>query len=277
MRLHFFSSSFSNVSSYLVALIGIVFFVNPVYAVINSLELIDQESVPVSIIGKAYDQKTGQHIYSEHHFFSENNYLISYRSPENKEIVSMDLDNAISPFSPDFQQLDRRTGVKIYSQRIDNNLVMGKNENGEKKEATKEIKEPLVVGPGFEPFVRNEWEKLATGEAVVFRLAVPANQRVHKMQAYAVPLEECIKRIRERSDLNELDENPLDAISEGHACFSMKSTNWLANRIIKPIYIIYDNQRRLSLYSGLSNLTDDNGKWQTVYIYYNYLSQLTQN
>ena len=110
----------------------------------------------------------------------------------------------------------------------------------------------LVVDAGFDNFVRERWVDLASGGVVRFPFVVVGRNKPLKMKAG-------------------LDEDR--ACAEERVCLAVTLDGWLLAALVDPIQLVYDNDRRLLQFRGISNIRDENGGSQKVEINYTYRNQ----
>ena len=123
----------------------------------------------------------------------------------------------------------------------------------------------LIADAGFDAFVRRHWSKL-TQESVRFRFVLPSRETALPMVISQIAKERC-----QRSVFNEMRESHIPKkIESGYECFRIKARNWLISQIVGSIYLVYDNDRRLAIFKGLSNIRDDGNKRLYTYITYQY-------
>jgi hypothetical protein len=107
----------------------------------------------------------------------------------------------------------------------------------------------LVVDAGFDNYVRQRWAELAQGQTVRFPFLVVGRDSPIKMKASRTEGEVC---------------------ETGSLCLTVTLDAWLLSMLVTPIELVYDNERRLTQYRGISNIRDAEGRSQTVQIEYRY-------
>jgi len=115
-----------------------------------------------------------------------------------------------------------------------------------------------VIDAGFDPFVREHWPALSSGQEIDFGFASPVHQRVIQLRARSV---DC------RSGIH----------SPSHLCVEVDLAQpwlrWLAG----DIYLVYSSaDRRLRYFDGVVNLPDADGSAQSLQIKYFYPSELSR-
>ena len=213
-----------------------------------------------NVVGEARDSKTGELIYREYYYYSADggHWRVEYRSAENDElVVYKEVDFNAGPqgskSQPNFNQQDIRFGETLSSQRQDGELLLSYKETSEDQadQRNVKIKQPLVVDAGFDYFVRENWQSLQAGQAVSFYYAFPSRQQLVKLAIRAESGSACQR-------------------DPQHSCFQIKPASWVLTLFVAPIDLIYDQQKRLLQFSGLSNIKGSDGQPQNVVIRYHY-------
>ncbi len=116
------------------------------------------------IVGEATDPDTGNTLYLEHYYCSEDALQCSvfYLRPNREVIASKELDYASNPKAPALTFRDYRLDREIIIQNPDTNAV---------------------VDAGFDNFVRLQWQDLAGGEEVKFPFRLVDRKDPIKMRA----------------------------------------------------------------------------------------------
>ena len=111
----------------------------------------------------------------------------------------------------------------------------------------------LVVDAGFDNYVRQRWSELAQGETVRFPFLVVGRDSPIRMKA-------------SRDEGNACD--------DGALCLTVTLDAWLLSMLVSPIELVYDDEKRLTQYRGISNIRDAEGRSQSVRIEYRYPEDL---
>ena len=199
-----------------------------------------------SIVGVALRLPEQTEAYREHHASDTHWQRIEYRTPEGTLIAEQHLDYACSQNAPAFEQHDLRDGTR-FGARWENG-VYTLIRNGQ----ARALRQPdsLVASSGFNRFVQSEWGALIGGKRIDFDFALPA-----RLQAFRL-------RIR-RMDKPE-------GYPQTHAWFRISAAQAWLRPFVAPITLGYDEQKRLRIYRGLSNLEDGDGSALNVEISYRY-------
>lgn len=112
-----------------------------------------------------------------------------------------------------------------------------------------EFDSDLVVDAGFDNYVRQRWSELAQGDTVRFPFLVVGRDSPVRMKA-------------SRREGNVCD--------GGALCVTVTLDAWLLSVLVAPIELVYDDEKRLTQYRGISNIRDAEGRSQNVRIDYRY-------
>jgi len=211
----------------------------------------------IKYAGVATRLSGGDRLYTEYH---EEVYkkglhtgtITVFRNAENKEIAKRVLNFNGSRTSPNFQLEDLRSGYKEGAEV----LAPGKvkvwyrhDKSSELKTKELELKEPFVIDGGFNYLVKDNWEKIKSGEHITFQFVAPSQLDFFKF------------RVRKQKDLNYGSKPAILVILEPE--------NFLLRMIVDPIKIIYNvSTKRILEYAGISNINDESGKSYKVILKY---------
>lgn len=112
-----------------------------------------------------------------------------------------------------------------------------------------EFEPELVIDAGFDNYVRQRWSELSNGVEVRFPFLIAGRDSPLNMRA-------------SRSDAGDCQ--------DGELCLTVTLDAWLLSMLITPIELVYDGERRLTQYRGISNIRDAEGRSQSVQIDYRY-------
>lgn len=202
--------------------------------------------------GYAYEEGTKKLIYTEE--FTDKfvngkhtESLTQYFDPKHTLIAERKMDFTHSKNAPNFKTEDLRTGY-VEGAEVDGNqvrLFFREDKNSELEEKTFKIPAPVVVDGGFNKFIKDNWEKLQTGDAVTFNFTVSARLNYYTLRASKSASTDSTFTVRVEPD---------------KAVF-----RWLTS----PIIIEYDAvTKRINSYKGKSNISDAKGNnFMTTLIY----------
>jgi hypothetical protein len=130
-------------------------------------------------------------------------------------------------------------------------LVMEDFRLGEVRRLEGNYGEGVVVDAGFDHYVRHRWEELDAGEEIEFPFLIAGREKPLPMSA----------RLDEERNC-EAD----------RLCLLVTLDMWLVSLLVEPIRLVYDEQRRLIQFRGVSNIPTEDGTAQSVEINYRYLA-----
>lgn len=198
----------------------------------------------------------GDVVYTENHKIvrDKNNQVelleTDYFNPENKKIARLVANFKERPYLPNTKFEDYRfervfEGVlKVEGKK--SSYVLSESKKGVIIKTTEfEIEDNLISGSGFDNYIYSELIEKKQEQNLVQFLVLPRHES-YKFQVIKIKSE---------------------AGSDDH--FQIKPSSWVLRVFVKEINIYYKNgSRRLSRYTGLSNLPTDDDKSQEVTIEY---------
>jgi hypothetical protein len=206
--------------------------------------------------GKAYDIKTKQLQYSDHH--SENissskhiSSSIVYRDSSNKVFAKKEISFQKNSSLPDFKLVDLRDGYEEGGELKNNTYVLHfrKNSNSEPQQKILPIEGRMVADGGFDPFIKIHWNALLKGDKIKFKFVAPSQLDQFDFIVYKTK-----------------EENRNDRPT---MILKMNMDNFLLKMVIPPITIHYDIEtKRIVEYEGISNINNSSGKSLFVRIIY---------
>lgn len=219
-----------------------------------------QASTPWTV-GTAFKAEDGTLAYRELHYPDPDqpglSSRVEYQDASGRIIVSKSLDFSRSVTAPAIDQVDQRTGTRVFTRHADGRLEAGYQRDAEANLRTDTVRltPDLVVDAGFDPFVRSQWSQLTAGKAVTASFFVPARLDTINVSIAPVPREEC------------------EQASGEVLCLVVKPAGMLrvVGWFVEPLRLAYDLERqRLQMFRGLSNLLDDEGNPQDVVVLFEY-------
>jgi hypothetical protein len=209
------------------------------------------------VVGDAFGLKSTDFLYRETHCGIQNKLAseVIYQHSDGSLIAHKVLDYNSGHTTPSFVQHNIRAKEKIrvtFDQEELSMFLTGSSDSSQESKhlVTDHISKPIVIDAGFDGFIRDNWDKLVSGE----------------MQEFQFPL-------ASRSSLVSLRIRPsiCSYRTESDQCFTVEPSNWFFRLLAKPIELGYDSSLvRLTRYRGLSNIDDESGKSQVVDIKYRY-------
>jgi hypothetical protein len=205
---------------------------------------------PPDLIGDAYDRR-GQLRYRESHEFDESapgtRQVTIYRDPAGREIGRMEADYGRDPLAPEYRMVDHRHDTDEVVRR-EGDRVLVEHRVGDKRRSKAlrvDASRPLIVGPGFNEFIRRHWEALLAGQTLVCDFVIPSRLQLVSF------------RIRH---------TPGKASETAHR-FTVSADNPLLRLLAPELRVEYDRHSKVLVsYQGPSNVTDDRNAPQDVVI-----------
>lgn len=218
----------------------------------------------INIIGKAYG-KNQQLVYTEEYALASiEEILVTYKEPNGEVFAEKNLDFSRSLSAPSLTQRNDRIGELIEVNFENNEIESLYRMNADKNKTVKTIALKadedlgLVIDAGFDNFIRIHWHQLIDGEKVELLYFLPTNQilvnlLISKSECQAYELE---------------DKEPWQMPAS--MCLKISPASWWLRLLVKPLYLTYDENQRLLIFQGRSNIADAKGKYQNVNIHYQY-------
>jgi hypothetical protein len=209
------------------------------------------------VVGDAFGLKSNDLIYRETHCGIQDELAseVFYQNRDGTLIAHKELDYKSGHTTPSLVQHNFQAGEKIqvsFDQQAVSMSVTD-HDNQESKNTypvTDTASKPIVIDAGFDGFIRDNWDKLVSGETQEFQFPLAS-----------------------RSSLVSLRVKPsvCSYQTETDQCFTLEPSNWFFRMLASPIELGYDsNLARLTRYRGLSNINDESGKGLIVDIKYRY-------
>lgn len=225
----------------------------------------DPDSDTLWATGTAWTPDKARVLYREFHY-AENPDLdlptrVQYRTPEGELFAEKTMDYSAVMTAPQIRQIDYRNSARIETRPLTDvrparvEIGFQAHDSNRFIQAQVPLAQDLVVDAGFDPFVRANWDRLTAGRAVSAHFLVPARQDTVRV------------------NLSSTDQRHCNAVAAELSCFVIRPAGLLrvVGFLVDPIYIGYEQQsRRLAMFSGLSNLRNDQGEPQNVLITYEY-------
>ena len=208
-------------------------------------------------IGKAFDLKSDEPLYSETHCLSSDAlaHEVIYRNVDGQLIAHKILSYMSGPMTPSFVQRNYYSQESIEVELTQDKLTMTIRDEksagpGKVVSAQPGASLPVVIDAGFDEFVTRNWDSLVGGENKSFQFPLAARASLVKL------------RIKPTS---------CTYASETDQCFRLELNNWFLRMLVAPIELGYDAKlKRLTRYRGLSNIGDGKGEGLVVDIHYSY-------
>jgi hypothetical protein len=216
-------------------------------------------------IGTAWVQDKSEVLYHEYHFAENPQHnlptRVQYRTPDGALIAEKSMDYSLSMTVPAITQIDYRNSARINTEFLPAGrspqvrVGFQAHDSNQYREEMVSYRDAMVVDAGFDPFIRNHWERMVSGSSVSAHFLVPS--RLDTV----------------RVNLSQTETGNCNGVDEDMHCFVIRPAGLLrvVGFLIDPIYIGYDRgSQRLMMFNGLSNLRDDAGEPRNVLITYEY-------
>jgi hypothetical protein len=212
-------------------------------------------------VGTAFHVEDGSLAYRELHYPAPGlpglSSRVEYQDASGRTIVSKSLDFSGSVTAPAIDQVDQRTGTRVFTRHEDGRLEAGyqRDAGARLRTDTLRLAPDLIVDAGFDPFVRSQWAQLTAGESVTAAFFVPSRLDTITVSIAPVPRAEC-------------EQAPGEVL-----CLVVKPAGMLrvVGWFVEPLRLAYDvEQQRLQMFRGLSNLLDNEGNPQDVVVLFEY-------
>ncbi|MDO3385573.1 hypothetical protein QWI17_06955 [Gilvimarinus sp. SDUM040013] len=207
----------------------------------------------IAVAGFAYADQGDQWLYREDYIvLPDNRVEVVYSNQSGDVLARKVLDYKTGLTTPSFYFHDSRFSVTKSAQVTDALITLSlKTSEGEEKTVLQQ-ESKQVIDAGFTHFVRQHWNELLNDQAVEFFFALPNRGENVELEVRKVTCEG----------------ETVDVL-----CFRFELANRFLAMFVDSIALEFDEEMRLTRYSGRSNLSSDAGKDQDVIITYQYFDQ----
>lgn len=140
---------------------------------------------PASFLGRAYD-RNGSLRYVEAHAFTPApgggvTSSTVYRDAQGRGIARMEATYSSHPFAPDYRMIDYRFDAEQVVRRQGAEVAIELRHGASRsvKRVAIDPARPLIVGPGFNEFIRHHWTELLAGRVFVADFVIPSRSDAH--------------------------------------------------------------------------------------------------
>lgn len=211
--------------------------------VLWSSPALSEPSAPLVTIGEASLPGRDALLYREFHFASGGeHHRIEYRAPGGDALAYSLLDYSEGSATPAFRQWHASSGELkgfVFEQGRWQGVQRADFSATERRSPLRHG-QPLVIGPGFDRFIREHWDALESGKSLVFDFAIAGWRR-------AIPLQ--VKRVSS-------NDSGLILRDPHWMYLRVRPVNGLVSLVAPTIDIAYRPDHRLAAYRGASNLWD---------------------
>ena len=209
------------------------------------------------VIGEASGLQNGESLYKEIHCGTENELAsdVYYESNDGALIAHKTLNYQLGLTTPSFTQTYAQNQEKVKVEMDHKTLMMSMTaRDGKEINQAYKVSElgqiPVVIDAGFDVFIRDNWEKLVSGNTKTFQFPL-----VSQAQLITLRVKKALCQYETKTD----------------QCFALEPSNWLFRMLASPIELGYDSiLMRLNRYRGLANINNANGDGLVVDIRYQY-------
>lgn len=209
------------------------------------------------VVGEAFGLRSADLLYRETHCGTHNKLAreVIYQHRDGSLIAHKMLDYSSGHITPSFVQHNILAKEKIkvtFDQEELSMHVTGSSNRALKSShlVTDLATNPIVIDAGFDGFIRDNWNKLVSGEVQEFQFPLASRSRLISLRVKA---------------------SACSYKTETDQCFNLELSNWFFRMLAAPIELGYDpGMSRLTRYRGLSNIEDERGNGQVVDIRYRY-------
>jgi hypothetical protein len=175
---------------------------------------------------------------------------VDYLTPEGELFAEKTIRFDGPSTAPAFTFVDYREEFREGARPVEDviELYSGVGEDLERRR--RELPEGAVVDAGFDRFIRENFDRLRAGERLEFEFAVPAEQRFVRFEI-------------ESEGETTYDGRPALALR-------MRPASFLVRLLVEPIRLVYDEQRRLLEFAGISDIRDDQGDRHVARVVFEY-------
>ena len=209
------------------------------------------------VVGDAFGLESADLLYRETHCGIHNKLTreVIYQNRDGSLIAHKVLDYGSGHTTPSFVQHNilakEKIKVTFDQEELSMHVTGSSNRALESKYLVTDLaRKPIVIDAGFDRFIRDNWNKLVSGETQEFRFPLASRSRLISLRAKT---------------------STCSYKTETDQCFTLEFSNWFFRMLAAPIELGYDpGMARLTRYRGLSNIEDERGNGQVVDIRYRY-------
>lgn len=225
----------------------------------------ESEAAKPWAIGTAWSMDKEDVLYREIHFAEDPEHelttRVEYRNNNDEVFAEKELDYSVSTTAPAISQIDHRYDAHIITRHPNNTpgpvvkLEVRPHDSDETRSSEFDYDDGLIIDAGFDPFVRENWDRLSNGRRVTTDFLVPARMDTVRIS------------------ISKTDSSECNFPSDNMHCFIIRPAGLLrlVSWFVDPIRVAYDaDSRRLLMFEGISNLRDDAGEPRNALIHFEY-------
>jgi hypothetical protein len=208
------------------------------------------------LVGSAYNTGGNQELLYRESYTDMNErgeVLVEYARPDGTAIARKTLYYGDNFSKPGFEMLDLRDNQRLGAFWRGEQLVLVRSGRTALREKPIKPMPPVVVDAGFAHFIQSQWDKLIAGERVRFNFAFP-----NRLTSVLLVAEEVAG-----------ESTPIYREGEAWRYFRIEVANRLMALFADTMYLAYAEQdKKLMVYQGRSNISsDDGGNWNVKIVY----------
>jgi hypothetical protein len=216
-----------------------------------------------NFIGYAYDIKTNNLLYTEHHTYqTAYAHQVNYREADGELFATKKINYQKSYYAPDISQENQRNGEKISSKMNGDNISIRYQENSKSqlKQDSIDFSPKLIIDAGFDHFITQNWQALNSGKEMTIDYLIPSS-----LDHYELSIKKEVCK------------------NENRHCFSISASSFFISLFSSELLLTYSTDMRkssemdskkevirLESFQGRSNICDSEGNYQDVKITYKY-------
>jgi hypothetical protein len=204
-------------------------------------------------VGNAHALDDGRLLYTEKHSWQGVLHTVQYFLPGGLLWSVNELDSTNSFVSPAYKQDYPGTEFAEGARLQGSELILFSDQ----RQKTVAFEEPLVMSSGFYHFILEHWRELQSGQSLEFDFAVPSRMTTVRLRMFALPDGAAVMESRAQAD-------------PAWFYVRVEAASTLLSWLVRPLTVALDEQRRLVLYRGISNVRNERGDTPQVLIRYSY-------
>lgn len=230
-------------------------FVGCALASLFTLPVLAEAEYP--IVGEAYTIDEGRELVYREYYTARKDQKeeVHYKDPDGKQFANKTLDYRRGPTVPEFRLTDERHEKQWGAEWQDGQLILLKGDKGKLERKSVDVESLQVIDAGFDAFIQQQWASLTGGKTVTFHFALPNRLSNARLQVKEVAAQD----------------SPISQSEQDWRYFHIRVANSFLSLFAEDLHLAYqDEERRLMVFRGRSNILDGQGESQDVEILYNY-------
>ena len=245
------------------------FFIPLSYAATDNVTDSEKDTAETTIIGHVFDANSYEKLYLEHHRIQQSSHSVDYKDLKQYAFARKDINYHRERSKPNITFNSEHCNESFSITSLEDNVLSASYSNScDEKNLSDSIRlgEPYVVDAGFDHFIRDNLSRISKAD-LVFDYPAPSRGSNIALKASRF---DCSRLKTTLSDLLQSVPANINNQALWQQCVAVRAKNWLIARFLPPIYLAYAKDSRLALYSGRSNMSDAEGDYQDIAIFYFY-------